>query len=341
MMKGIAYEHYKLRKNPFFPISLNAANSDTRAFPWLFPDGKFGFNHVRPQSVEPRGNEHSERDVARFQLKFKDRRFAADPSFVSFVHGYLEGKTLMSSIGIRARMGLGKMTTAAFLRLLEDGTPEFQASMSTVAAALRGRNAYWVDTRKSLKSHISTFGPPTWFVTLNPAEWSWPDILEIYRNAYPEDDINSENIRDWIARDPFFFSRRFQNRLSAVMREVLLQKDGPLGTITHFFHRIEYQQRGTEHVHMLLWAKDAPGKDASDEEASKLFYLFIYFILFQKLAFITKHVTARLPSKKKEPELYRIISQHQTHHKNHSKTCLRVVRYGKKVNIVMIIVLNI
>lgn len=240
-MKGIAFEHYKLKRNPYFPISLHSKNPDTRAFPWLFPDGKFGFHCTRPQGEN--GKAPTERSIARFQLKFKDRRFTTDPSYLSFVHGFLEGKILLSSIGLRARMGISNMTSENFQRLVEEGDTEFQTSMSTVAAALRGRDAFWVDTKRTLKSHISTFGPPTFFVTLNPAEWQWPDVLEVYKNAYPNEDINPKNIRDWIAKDPFFFSRRFQNRLSAIMRKVILDENGPLGKITHFFHRIEYQQR--------------------------------------------------------------------------------------------------
>lgn len=264
-MKGIPYEHYKLKRNPFFPISLHEKNPDTRGYPRLFPDGKFGLHHERPTVSMGKGKGHTERDVARWQLKCTDRRFV-DAGYLSFLHGFLEGKVLLSSLGLRARMAKGKLDTANFLEMLEEGSPEFQIGMSSIATALRGRDAYWVETRRILQSHISTFGPPTWFVTLNPAIDDWPELLQVYQNAYPKEKITTANMMDWIAKDPFFFARHFQSRLNNIMNEVVMKKGGPLGTIVHYFNRIEYQQRGLQHCHMLLWAKDSPSKEASDEE---------------------------------------------------------------------------
>ena len=32
----------------------------------------------------------------------------------------------------------------------------------------------------------------------------------------------------------------------------------PLGKIKDWFYRVEYQQRGSPHVHMLIWLENAP-----------------------------------------------------------------------------------
>ena len=50
------------------------------------------------------------------------------------------------------------------------------------------------------------------------------------------------------------------------MQQVITKEGGPLGNIIHWFCRIEYQHRGTQHAHIVLWAKDAPKEDAPDEE---------------------------------------------------------------------------
>lgn len=44
--------------------------------------------------------------------------------------------------------------------------------------------------------------------------------------------------------------------------------NGPLGHVIHHFVRIEYQHRGTQHAHILLWIDGAPGIGASDKEVS-------------------------------------------------------------------------
>ena len=61
----------------------------------------------------------------------------------------------------------------------------------------------------------------------------------------------------------------------------------PLGEITDFFWRIEFQKRGSPHVHGLLWVKDAPDVLASCEsEAGQ-----------RKLAaFVDKHIASTVIS---------------------------------------------
>ena len=41
----------------------------------------------------------------------------------------------------------------------------------------------------------------------------------------------------------------------------------PLGKIKDWFYRVEYQQRGSPHIHMLIWLENAPafGVDQDDE----------------------------------------------------------------------------
>ena len=41
----------------------------------------------------------------------------------------------------------------------------------------------------------------------------------------------------------------------------------PIGEIEDFFYRVEFQQRGSPHIHGLFWVKDAPqlGKDSNSD----------------------------------------------------------------------------
>ena len=32
----------------------------------------------------------------------------------------------------------------------------------------------------------------------------------------------------------------------------------PIGKIIDYFYRVEFQQRGSPHIHSLLWVQDAP-----------------------------------------------------------------------------------
>lgn len=136
---------------------------------------------------------------------------------------------------------------------------------------LRGHVSYWEKVRLDLKAHIATFGPPTWFITLNPNE-EWGEILRTYAHVrlvlrisfmawlssqILETDIDNTNIRDAIAKDVFFFARHFQKRLRALFDKVILKKDGPLGNVVH-----HYLPRVPDEGHSAcarpLWVKDAP-----------------------------------------------------------------------------------
>jgi hypothetical protein len=61
-----------------------------------------------------------------------------------------------------------------------------------------------------------------------------------------------------IQNDPVTCARYFDNRFKE-LKKTWKSADGPFpGKILHYYHRIEFQQRGSPHVHMLVWIKDAP-----------------------------------------------------------------------------------
>ena len=76
----------------------------------------------------------------------------------------------------------------------------------------------------------------------------------------------------------------------------------PLGKIKDWFYRVEYQQRGSPHIHMMLWLDDAPifGVD-KDEDV---------------ISFIDRIITCETPSS--YAELLDLVNR-QTH--RHSHTC--------------------
>ena len=69
--------------------------------------------------------------------------------------------------------------------------------------------------------------------------------------------------------------------------------------------RIEFQMRGSPHLHTLIWAEDCPKLASETKEAC--------------IEFIDKHVQAYLPNKEDNPELHDLVNFYQKH--AHSKTC--------------------
>ena len=81
-----------------------------------------------------------------------------------------------------------------------------------------------------------------------------------------------------------------------------MSAQAPLGEIADWFYRVEYQQRGSPHIHMLIWLKDAPvfGVDNNDKV----------------IAFIDKIISCKKPTD--DDELLKLVNR-QVH--RHSHTC--------------------
>ena len=53
----------------------------------------------------------------------------------------------------------------------------------------------------------------------------------------------------------------FQHRVESFFSQYLLNDAHPLGHITDYVIKIEFQMRGSPHAHCLLWVKDAQDTD--------------------------------------------------------------------------------
>ena len=105
--------------------------------------------------------------------------------------------------------------------------------------------------------------------------------------------------------NPVIVAKHFQYRVETFFREVLLTNANPIGKIVYYALRIEFQMRGSPHLHALIWTSDCPKltNDTKDEY----------------IAYIDQHVQAYLPDKETDPQLYDLVKTYQRH--NHSKTC--------------------
>jgi hypothetical protein len=77
-------------------------------------------------------------------------------------------------------------------------------------------------------------------------------------------------------------ARHFDHRWHEFMKWFTTDPTQPLGNIVDFFWRVEFQQRGSPHVHMLLWVDGAPNLDTPEGRAAAP-------------AFIDQYVCTRIP----------------------------------------------
>ena len=78
----------------------------------------------------------------------------------------------------------------------------------------------------------------------------------------------------------------FENRWRAFLNTVILDPQGPVGVVTDYFWRLEYQARGAPHIHMKIWVEKAPIFGVSTNE--------------EVLNFIKKYITCSIPRDRDE-----------------------------------------
>ena len=104
--------------------------------------------------------------------------------------------------------------------------------------------------------------------------------------------------------NPVTAARHFDYRLQMFFKQFLLSAAEPLGKINYYSYRIEFQQRGSPHAHIVIWTEGSPTPNDDDRLVCD---------------FIDKYVTARIPDEKEDLELHKLVTTVQQHH--HSTTC--------------------
>ena len=156
---------------------------------------------------------------------------------------------------------------------------------------------------------IRQLGPATLFCSFSSAETQWIHLLQILgqlvdHKQYTDDELQNLNWEEkcrLIQTDPVTCARHFDYQVNQFLKNFLLSSAEPLGTISDWFYRVEYQQRGSPHIHMLMWLDGAPEfQIKSDAEVT---------------GFIDNIITCQRPTD--NPELLSLVNR-QVHRHSHS-----------------------
>jgi hypothetical protein len=118
------------------------------------------------------------------------------------------------------------------------------------------------------------FGLPSFFITINPADYLHPVVLhfagvkvnldEPFEGIWP----NKSERSKYVARDPVAAAKFFHTTVQAWLDHVLRPLDehknplpGMAGVAAAYYGTVETQGRGSLHLHMLVWIKGAMTPD--------------------------------------------------------------------------------
>ena len=176
--------------------------------------------------------------------------------------------------------------------------------------AVRGSPPYFEKAKKDIFAMIRQLGSASLFCSFSSAETQWIHLLRIFgklvdNKTYTDtelENLNWEEKSRLIQNDPVICARHFDYQVDKFLQNFLLSSAAPLGNIADWFYRVEYQQRGSPHIHMLIWLENAPtfGEDSDCDVVS----------------FIDTIITCEKPTE--NPDLLALVNR-QVH--RHSHTC--------------------
>lgn len=161
---------------------------------------------------------------------------------------------------------------------------------------------------------IRQLGPASLFCSFSAAETQWIHRLRILvkiidNKEYTDSQLENLNWEEkcrLIQSDPVTCARHFDYQVSQFLQKFLMGKEAPLGKIADWFYRVEYQQRGSPHIHMLIWLENAPVFGVNDDH--------------EVTAFVDNIISCSKPSH--NPTLLQLVNR-QVH--RHSHTCRKGV----------------
>ncbi len=260
------------------------------SFPVQFSDGKNTFDEPdRAKHVSPSRYFNT-------RLFSIDNRCARDTSYIFFAQFVTEMHMATSSMSIQLRKAKPMTRDGRRINssLLQD-KQELEKLVNNKEATrfmqpLRGTPAYWEKTLRDLFAMLRQLGTPTFFCTFSAAEMRWPEVITAIK-AQQGETVNFDEL-DWsekceiLRSNPVTAMRMFEKRVEALMRDLIMSPARPIGEVIDFFYRVEFQLRGSPHIHCLFWVKDAPEFEKDQDQ--------------DVCDFIDKYISCKLPDPNKD-----------------------------------------
>ncbi|CAH1645622.1 unnamed protein product [Spodoptera littoralis] len=123
--------------------------------------------------------------------------------------------------------------------------------------------SYWHKCCSELIAMVRTLGAPTWFMTFSCNDLNWRDMINALliadgRNTNEAESLSFPDRLALVQKHPVDVSRQFTIRVNALMRFLKSNPDVLGGPVVDFWYRIEFQNRGSPHLHMLVWCHNVP-----------------------------------------------------------------------------------
>ncbi len=251
-------------------------------------------------------------ELSRWELRAVDRRVANSVPHIFFKAKKLQIEQIArkGTLAMKRVQSKGNIYTAG--QILDESTKSEITRLDEgyyIFRTIRNSPPYLDLCKKDIMAMIRQLGIPQWFMSLSAADTHWTDLIIMLGKLNDQKDytddlkahrLDWQNISRLVSSDPVTCARYFNDRVHKFIQNVLKSKCNPIGIVKDFVFRVEFQHRGSPHIHMLVWLDGAPiyGTDTSETIA----------------LFIDKFVSCSA-----QPETHREFVNNQLH--RHSKSC--------------------
>lgn len=210
----------------------------------------------------------------RYCLLHADRRFARDPQWIFFTYDLIE-KLNIQSANRRVVYSVGTITRS---EIFTDQGLYNTSTTTLVPHIIKSSYAYKKKQALNLRTILNHLGPPQLFLT-----FSCDDFAQHFADA-------CWGGKPW--EDTILFASAFKRRWNHFFNRIIKGRFANLvGGITDYSWVLEEQDRGSPHIHMVLWT----GKNV------------------QQLAIMNDLIVANLPDEDVNKPLFDLVNRLQRH----------------------------
>ena len=215
--------------------------------------------------------------MCKWELRSKDRRVAQSVPNIFYKLKKLQIRQIQgsASLSLRKCKTKGKTYTAGDLKSESSVNKLINLDEGfRVLRNLRGSPPYLERCKKDLFAMIRQLGNPTWFCSFSAAETRWTHLIKILgrpneSKSYTDDEVRQmswQKKSELIQKDPVTCARNFDHMVQLFIHDFIKSSCHPIGEVVDFFYCVEFQQRGSPHIHGLFWIKNAPeyGRDCDE-----------------------------------------------------------------------------
>lgn len=135
--------------------------------------------------------------------------------------------------------------------------PTLYKKILSYCSTVRSSSPYWFARCKELEEMVQQLGAPTLFFTLSAPDLQSNEMFRLINSTKQEflnefQECRSRN--HLLNTNPLLAAWFFEERFEVFIHKVLLKRF----SVIDFWHRVEFQHRGSPHIHGFLWLSDAP-----------------------------------------------------------------------------------